>query len=364
MSIPKDTIWELDPHTKAKHDLLKRYLGAWFAILGRVSDSIEYVDGFCGPGTYSNGESGSPIVALNAALNQNVGLKCKLLFWFIDERPDRIANLKSVLETIEIPENFKIEVECAQFAAAIDRAFDEIEAEPGEIAPLFVFIDPFGFSGIPLSVVERILKNPHCEVLINFMTDSINRFKAHPDEKVTRHITDLFGCDVSTLLEDSSKSGHIAIRNAYHTQLSKLAKWVRFFEMRDDRDRPIYHLFFCTNNRQGFVKMKSAMWGVDPSGGFSFSDRTNQDQSVLFTGEDDLKGLQDEIVREFRRFPFVLAGAILKHIEDNTIYIDKHKTKILRSMEETKIIQVDDAKFDGAKRRKGTFPDSAIIRFT
>lgn len=26
------TVWERPPHTKAKHDILTRYLGAWFGI--------------------------------------------------------------------------------------------------------------------------------------------------------------------------------------------------------------------------------------------------------------------------------------------------------------------------------------------
>ena len=28
-----DVIWQLEPHTKAKHELLRYYLGAWFPIL-------------------------------------------------------------------------------------------------------------------------------------------------------------------------------------------------------------------------------------------------------------------------------------------------------------------------------------------
>ncbi len=28
------TVWRRPPHTKAKHDILTRYLGAWFGIFG------------------------------------------------------------------------------------------------------------------------------------------------------------------------------------------------------------------------------------------------------------------------------------------------------------------------------------------
>lgn len=33
MAAPKDTIWEAEPHTLAKHTILKAYLQAWFPIL-------------------------------------------------------------------------------------------------------------------------------------------------------------------------------------------------------------------------------------------------------------------------------------------------------------------------------------------
>jgi hypothetical protein len=34
MAKPNETLWEIEPHTKAKHEILQRYLGAWFPILG------------------------------------------------------------------------------------------------------------------------------------------------------------------------------------------------------------------------------------------------------------------------------------------------------------------------------------------
>ncbi|GAI63170.1 unnamed protein product, partial [marine sediment metagenome] len=39
--------WPLEPHTKAKHEILKRYLYAWFPILASSHRRILYVDGFC-----------------------------------------------------------------------------------------------------------------------------------------------------------------------------------------------------------------------------------------------------------------------------------------------------------------------------
>ena len=33
MSKIVDTVWQIEEHTKAKHEILRRYLSAWFPIL-------------------------------------------------------------------------------------------------------------------------------------------------------------------------------------------------------------------------------------------------------------------------------------------------------------------------------------------
>ena len=63
-----ESLWDIEPHTLAKHEILKRYLEAWFPILLTYNQRIVYLDGFCGPGRYKGGEDGSPIIAIKQAL--------------------------------------------------------------------------------------------------------------------------------------------------------------------------------------------------------------------------------------------------------------------------------------------------------
>src|SRR5215469_13110304 len=63
----KDMLWAIEPHTSAKHDILRKYLDAWLPILGKFNQKTVYIDGFSGPGEYRDGEPGSPIIALEAA---------------------------------------------------------------------------------------------------------------------------------------------------------------------------------------------------------------------------------------------------------------------------------------------------------
>ncbi|HSR55213.1 MAG TPA: three-Cys-motif partner protein TcmP [Alphaproteobacteria bacterium] len=61
-------LWNCPPRTRVKLEILRHYLGAWFGILaqGRFPH-VYYVDGFCGPGEYSGGEEGSPVIAARFA---------------------------------------------------------------------------------------------------------------------------------------------------------------------------------------------------------------------------------------------------------------------------------------------------------
>src|SRR5438876_94766 len=77
-------LWVRKPHTAAKHSILRHYLEAWFPKLAWTS-RVFFVDGFAGPGEYAGGEPGSPIIALNAAVQHKGDLsKCELLFMFVE----------------------------------------------------------------------------------------------------------------------------------------------------------------------------------------------------------------------------------------------------------------------------------------
>ena len=65
----QDVIWPIEPHTKAKHGILRRYLQAWFPIIAfSGSPRLVYVDGFAGPGEYDGGEEGSPAIAMRTLI--------------------------------------------------------------------------------------------------------------------------------------------------------------------------------------------------------------------------------------------------------------------------------------------------------
>jgi len=283
MAVPKETIWDLEDHSAVKHKILETYLKAWFPIICRGNDRVNYIDGFAGPGKYTGGEDGSPIIALDVAINHTTELKNQINFIFIEKDEDRKEYLEQEIKKRTIQPNFNWQVVNGEFHSETIELLDYLDKDNKILAPTFAFIDPFGFSGIPFNIVERLLAIPKVEVFLTFMVDSINRFIE--DDKAGQHIKELFGSDYVEKIIENSKDRENDLRAFYQKKLEENAKFVRYFKMCDNDDRAIYYLFFATNNEIGNVRMKEAMWKVDDEGFYRFSDATDANQIVLFQND-------------------------------------------------------------------------------
>jgi three-Cys-motif partner protein len=359
---PKDTIWELDPHTLAKHEILRRYLGAWLPILARDNRRLVYIDGFCGPGRYSRGEPGSPLIAIERALSHGDKLASNnVTFLFLDERADRITHLKHELAQLEIPANFTAIPIAGEFETQFGNLLDTLESRGLQIAPTFAFIDPFGFKGLPFQLMQRLLGYPKTEVFVTMMVDSINRFLGHPDPQVRQHIVQLFGTAQALQIASAGGDRLANLRLLYQSQLSKCARFVRYFEMRNVQNKTIYYLFFASNHPLGHLKMKEAFWKVDASGRFRFSDATNPDQPVLLELDESPK-LATTLQARFagQTLPVQRVRA---WVEESTPFLSSHMRAALRLLEGNNEVAVEQLKQDGAKRRRNTFPDGTVVTF-
>ena len=171
MAAPRTTIWPLEPHTRAKHAILKRYLQAWTPVLSLGGfPQIVYVDGFAGPGRYSKGEDGSPVIALQVALEQHLPSDTRILFLFVEQDEKRAAVLEEIVSSIEKPERFSVSVAAGKtFEYAVTDLLNSHKAKGQKLPPTFAFIDPFGWKGVKFSIVEEILSYASCEVLVTFI---------------------------------------------------------------------------------------------------------------------------------------------------------------------------------------------------
>ena len=208
------------------------------------------------------------------------------------------------------------------------------------------------------------MANPRCEVLVTFTYESITRFLGHEDHPGT--FDRLFGTDEwrnALAISDAAQRRRF-LHDLYARQLMEDAgvRYVRSFQMLDSGHRTENFLFFGTNHVAGLKAMKDAMWNVDPTGRFQFSDFTNPDQAVLFQLEPDFAQLTAQITARFAGCEpaveeieeFVLAQTPFKQTH--------YKRHVLKKLEyadppQIEIVQAPEG------RHRGTYPAGTVIRF-
>ena len=363
MSKIKATLWKIDAHTLRKHEILKRYFQAWLPIMASWNGRVLFVDGFAGPGEYADGEIGSPVLVLQEARDHTYPITAEVVFLFVESDEQRFEHLVKTLDELKptLPNNFKFECVNGKFNEELTKVLNYIEKQKTRLAPALVFIDPFGFSHTPFATVARILKNARSEVLITFMYEEINRFINLAEQE--NNYDELFGTLEwrKARQESDSAERRRILHDVYLGQLRKHAKYVRSFEMLNKGNKTDYFLFFASNNLRGLEKMKEAMWKVDATGEFQFSDYTDQQGfTPLFADRPDYDCLKKMILQKYANST-VDIGTLGDFVVADTPFLRTHiKTQILKPMEISGELHVVDPKLS---RRKGTFPDGTLIHF-
>lgn len=358
MVAPRTTIWDREKHTAAKHEILKRYLDAWFPIVSKNKTRVNYVDGYAGPGEYTDGEKGSPIIALErAAAFPN--LNGEICFLFIEQDRERSEYLQKLIDGRKWPPNFRIHVKPGDFAEIFSPGMSLLRDATGNLAPTFVFVDPFGFQ-VPFEMLRGILRPKSHEILVHFMVQHINRFCDHPNKKTVAHIVEAFGTEECKAV--AAAEGIQGLRNLYQERLESIAQFVRQFELRDRQDKTLSVLYFATNHPLGHVKMKESMWKADPEGCFRFSDAANPDQQVLFE-EDPTERIARLLQETFKGKVSVPVSEIIRYIEDRTAFLERQMRAALKALEERRHITVMDVRSDGKPRHGKSFTPEVLIDF-
>lgn len=369
MSSTEAPVWEIEPHTKAKHEILKRYLQGWFPIMTSFSRKVIYLDGFAGPGIYEGGEEGSPIIAIRCLIEHKLREKIirknnQVLFVFIEKDAERKRILEDVIKERfpNLPENVEVHIINAKFAPTMKKILDNLETKGSRLAPTFAFLDPFGFSGLPMEIISRFMSYKYCEVLITFMTGFVNRF-VNVDDTREAIFDELFATPEWRKVReyDSPEKRRNFIIDLYRKQLRLVgnARFVRSFEMVGKHNQVIYDLVFATNGIKGLKVMKEAMWKVDPRGTYRFSDTTDVNQKYLLDFTDKKHWISDAADMVFRAFRGKTAhiSEIKEYVIVETPYL--FRSGILKCLEQQGRI----SNVSGRKRRL-TFPDGCVITFS
>lgn len=333
--------WDYSEHAKVKHLLLRKYLPAWITILGRYSGRICYFDGFAGRGEYSDGSVGSPILAFKAMEEVNTKTKVGGFEYnclFIEGNKDNYDNLKLIVDRECENYPFVNFAECkhSDFDCAINSILDSIDERNNSLAPSFFFIDPFGFTGVKFSTVQRILSYPKTEIFFNFMVRDVNRFLSQKYQEENMNL--LFGnSSWKDLISMKGVNRQIALRDLYINNLidSGTAKYVWPFRICEDKkDSTLYYLIYATNNFKGLDVMKSIMY--NQSEHFAYLG-PNEHEYQLTKNQPRLFDFDEEHLKQFLLDYYNDTSRTYEQIKEETYMltpsIDKHYRSALKSLE-------------------------------
>lgn len=278
--------WLMSPHTGAKHDIYRSYLAKWFPILiggKNPYPSATYAEGFAGPGIYSEGQDGSPVLALRALVENVPAERGVAKFIFIDDDPRCIALLgKQLRSSFNVrprsEEAMLVAITEGTCAESLESELDRMECWGH---PIFAVLDSWGNAPVPYRLIRRLAQNTATEVIVTLQPQHFVRFV----EQMAQGADDVFGGnpawrDIVTMADPEEKRRHLL--TAYREMLAGAGfSYLLDFELVDRRGQLLY-LVFATNHQLGVEKMKDSLWAVDPVFGVGFRDPRDLLQQSLF----------------------------------------------------------------------------------
>jgi three-Cys-motif partner protein len=372
----KNFFKEKKPWSMVKDELLGCYFKPYIQKIVHTHKPVVYVDCFAGKGKFEDGNSGSPIIALDI-INECIGSTTldtvKISTYFID------LNHADELQT-NLSDYNNISVISGRFEDEIDKILEDKKYNN-----VFLYIDPYGIAALQYPMFERFAKSFNSiELLINMNSFGFVREACHAlgteyadvdsdlfddlieydstkmtkSDKSINQLNDIAGGDYWVQIIDAYKKkeydgyeAEVLFAEQYCKKLMESYKYVLNMPLRIKRgQRPKYRMIHATNHEDGCVLMVDNIhnrWQA-------LKDIQNNNQLTLFN-EDfenqhiDEKMIYDKVVVAIANYPqqtpinvflaefFVNNGAIcstsnvidvLKRLEkENHIVIDRKPEK-------------------------------------
>jgi len=321
-----------------KHALLRRYLGGWFPILARWRGRVVYIDCHAGRGLHAGGQKGSPLVALETLITHrhlpNILQNAEVKFLFIEGDSNNKAELEVHLAQHPVPNRIKVEIVCEGFERVIQAIVDNLKSKNLQMAPAFVFVDPYGFK-LSMQLLAQLKSFERCELFVNFMWRHVDMAISNPTQE--ENMDALFGCHGWRELRkiiDPAERCEAAIQLF---QKSLGARFITWIKMLGENRAIKYVLIHATNHSRGRELMKEAIWSTAPEGNFAARVNDNPQQEFLIQPEPNLKSLADWLWHKYRghtvRFQEIENELI------QTIFLLKHLHEVIRTLRDTDEIQ-------------------------
>jgi three-Cys-motif partner protein len=359
---------ESTAQSRIKATIVRDYFWAWakviLATVKKRGGRIAYIDLFAGKGRYKDGTKSTPLLVLESAV-ADPDMSQHLVTLFNDADKQNADELQKEIDAIPGIRSLKHKPQVAAEEVG-DKIVGMFENE--KLLPTFFFVDPWGYKGLSLGLINSVLKNWGCDCVFFFNYNRINMGLGN--DMVEQHMNVLFGQERADKLRERlaglpSHEREPAIVEALTEALRELgANYVLPFCFKDENGaRTTHHLVFATKHPLGYRIMKEIMAkysSEEHQGVASFGYcPASQIHPMLFELNRPLDDLEDILLDEFAGQTLAVEEIYNRHNVGRP-YTMKNYKAVLLNMETNGIIKAEPPT---SKRRKGTFGDSVRVTF-
>ena len=359
--------------SEVKTAIVTKYFWAWAKVIMPTakkwgSNKIAYIDLFAGPGRYADGTTSTPLLVLQKAIEDD-DMRQMLVALFNDADGQHVQQLEEAINALPGIERlrYRPQVSNREVGTEIVAKFEEMK-----LVPTLFFVDPWGYKGLSLRLINSVLRNWGCDCIFFFNYNRISMGLTNPF--VVEHMNALFGQakadDLRAILGPmGSREREATIVEALCDALREMGgEYTLPFRFKHPtQGRTSHHLIFVSKHARGYTIMKGIMAAESsettqrvPS--FEYNPAVSK-QGLLFELSrplDDLRGmLLDHYAGQTLSFMQIFDG---HHV--NKPYVEPNYRDVLGNMEHDEQIDVNRPK--GSKRTykgKPAFGKSVTITF-
>ena len=362
--------------SQVKTRIVVKYFWSWSKVIipsaKKSKNKIGYVDLFAGPGRYEDGTDSTPILVLKRAAEDS-DIRNMLVSVFNDIDPEHVQSLRDAIDSSrEISMlRWRPKVINTEVNEELVKVFESIKT-----IPTLFFVDPFGYKGLSLQLINSFVRNWGCDCIFFFNYNSINR--SIKIRAVEEHIDALFGKERADELRSLPPSMEPPDRELFIIEVmsqslkEKAGQYVLPFRFKSDRGtRSSHYLIFVSKHRIGYEIMKDIMAeeGTNLDKGvpsFEYNPATHH-QSLLFECSRPLDDLADMLMKYFAGKTVTMKQILDQHYDRfsvGTRYIEKSYRECLIKLETEGKIKADPPA-DKRPKRKGkvTFGPKVKVTF-
>ena len=361
-----------------KSMIVAKYFAVWSKVIISTlkktalnQQKIAYIDLFAGPGRYCDGAKSTPVKILEQAINDN-DLKDRLITIFNDKDEDNSKSLQKTISEIDGIKKLKYipEVHNQEVGVEIVKILENVK-----IVPTLFFVDPWGYKGLSLRLVNSVLKDWGCDAIFFFNYNRINMGLSNPF--VVEHMEALFGEGKGEEMKNMLENKNAHQREQYIVEelcqsLKRYARrhekrYVLPFRFKDAKGRRTsHHLVFVSKHFRGYDIMKGIMAkeSTDNNQGVASFEYNPADflsqQSLLAQLYSPLSDLKTDLIQTFRGKSLLLKEIYKLHSVDKP-YILKNYQDVMKDLLKEGLIEAVTEK--GTPPRIGTFSEKNKVTF-